>query len=254
MSKQHARALMTHVVAGYPSKEECIELIVGMDKLGVSDIEIQIPFSDPSADGPTIMEANDVVLKQGMTTMQSFELIAKLQKKGVRARLHVMTYANKLQYMGYDQFCKSAAAAGVSGFIIPDLALGTNDYDDFLSECHHYGLQFIPVVSPGIDGERLTKLVKNAHGLVYVTSRHGITGTELALDQRLQATIAAVRNSNKNATIALGFGIQTPEDVTEALKIADCAVVGSAVILETKRGGVVAGLQLVEAMINGDTL
>ncbi len=104
--------IMTHVVAGYPSFDKCIELMRGMEKAGVGMIEVQIPFSDPIADGETIMLANDVALSRGMTTEKSFALIAEA---GLKIDVYVMSYFQKISHFGIDEFCSSAARVGGQG-------------------------------------------------------------------------------------------------------------------------------------------
>src|SRR4051812_41007603 len=116
-----SRPLMCHVVAGYPDKEGCLRLLRGMQQLGVAAIEVQIPFSDPIADGETIMRANDIALANGITTANSFELIETVRKSAAGADLYIMSYLQKVRHFGLSEFCKRASTAGVKGLIIPDL-------------------------------------------------------------------------------------------------------------------------------------
>ncbi len=243
--------LMTHVVAGYPSVNACLDLLVGMDTLGVQDIEIQIPFSDPSADGPTIMKANDIALGLGMTIETSFQLVADARARGVTARLHIMTYINKLFYVGIKKFCERAAQRGVSGFVIPDLTLGSLEYKEFIDSSKSLGLAFLPVLSPGMDEDRLIQLTMDADEMVYLTSTHGITGNSLRLDKNLSQAVDSIRAKRPDIKIALGFGIRSADDVRRALELADCAVVGSAIIdaIMSSDNSIEAGISLVQSLV-----
>ena len=120
--------LVCHVVAGYPDTEACLELMKGMDKAGVKAIEVQVPFSDPIADGETIMRANDVALEQGMTTKGSFALIHEARRQGVTCDIYVMSYMQKVQHAGLEAFCDEVQACGAKGLILPDLPYDSPEY------------------------------------------------------------------------------------------------------------------------------
>lgn len=242
------RKIMTHVVAGYPNQEECLQLIVGMSKLGVSAIEVQIPFSDPSADGPTIMHANDVALENKITCKKSFDLIENARKSGVLLPVYVMTYANKVFHFGVNDFCIAAKHAGVSGLIIPDIPEDSEEYESLVASCKQQGLDVVPVVSPGMDKNRLQRYLSNKPSLVYATSTKGVTGLQLVLQEDVKQLIDEIK-SLCGCTIALGFGLRTSEDVALVLEIVDVAVVGSEVVRKLDAGGVEEALQFVKSLI-----
>lgn len=220
--------LMTHVVAGYPSLDMNVELIRLMAKHGVRLVEIQIPFTDPLADGPTIMRANQAALDQGITPDHCFELGAALAKELPDMGFMFMTYANIPFAMGMDHFLNRAAASGASGIILPDLAWDEpgGDYADLARE---RGLHPIMVISPDTEEARLEKILTRASGLLYTTLKVGITGAGATLDQ---GGLDYVRDLKKKAglPIAAGFGISSPEHVAMLRGLADVAVMGSHIL------------------------
>lgn len=244
-------SLMTHIVAGYPSLIDSQQLVLDMAAIGVDYLEVQIPFSDPSADGSTIMKANDVALKNGTTIDDVFGLVRQVRDRKVDLPVYLMSYANKLHHQGISSFCKGAARAGASGCIVPDLPLGTPEYNELLSGCSQHELAYVPVVSPGMDQARLERYLDDAGSLVYVTTTRGITGNNLALDRGLQKVVAAIRASRPDVLIALGFGLRTVDDVSRALELADTAVVGSAVIDVVERHGSPKAIDFIEQLLGG---
>jgi tryptophan synthase alpha chain len=220
--------LMTHVVAGYPSMEECEELVVVMDKAGVAYVEVQFPFSDPIADGPTLMRANDEALKNGVMVEACFELMERLQAR-VKVPLLIMTYYNVVFRYGVEEFCKRAAGLGIYGFIVPDIPIDEEEREGYLAMCEQYGLQAIQVVSPLTSDERLVEIGKVASGFVYCVARKGITGAQGDMDSGLEEYLGRVRQHVK-LPLALGFGISSKEQVEQACEVADMAVMGSHLI------------------------
>jgi len=238
-------SVMTHVVVGYPSEKDCIELMRGMEKVGVSMIEVQIPFSDPIADGETIMQANDVALSRGMTTEKSFGLIAEA---GLKIDVYVMSYFQKISHFGLDEFCSSAAKVGVKGLIVPDLPYDAPDFDEFLEAIKRHDLVYIPVISEGMSDGRLEKSLAAGEDLIYLTSMRGITGKNLKITDELAAAAKKVKQIKPKSTLAIGFGISTREDLEKILKIADIGVVGSAVIRKIDQQGIKSALKFVREL------
>ncbi|MBW3568784.1 tryptophan synthase subunit alpha [Candidatus Parcubacteria bacterium] len=237
--------IMTHVVAGYPDKDQCVELMRGMERAGASMIEVQIPFSDPIADGETIMRANDIALRQGMTAEASFALITQA---ALAIDVYVMSYFQKVQHFGIDKFCAAAARSGAAGLIIPDLPFDAPEFEEFLECARHYKLSVIPVISPGTNLQRVRKALANADEMVYLTSIKGITGKGLRADKNLGDTAKKIKEINPNIRLAVGFGITGSKDLDNVLKLADIAVVGSAVIKKINQSGIKAALEFVERL------
>lgn len=226
--------LMCHVVAGYPDEAACLELMKGMERAGASAIEVQIPFSDPIADGETIMRANDVALEGGMTTSKSFELI---KKADLDCDVYVMSYVQKALHFGFEKFCEAVAKTGAKGLIIPDLPHESAEHEELMRLCRKYSLELVPVLSPGMPPPRLKAALQDDPPLAYVTSRKGITGSEYAGSGELKRFVGDIRRS-ADTDIMIGFGISTAKDVKDALELGDVAVVGSAFIKAIQKSGV----------------
>lgn len=239
--------LMTHIVAGYPSMKECEEIALCMDKSGVSFIEIQIPFSDPIADGPTIMGANEKALLNGTTPNDCFELIKRL-KKTVKAHILIMSYFNILFNYGLEQFCRKAKELGIYGLIIPDIPMDEEKHDHYIEICKKHSLHSIQVISPITTVERLKKLRKVASGFVYCISTLGTTGERKELNPKLKDYLKKVRKII-SLPLALGFGISSKDQAMEAAKSADIVVIGSKMINLYKKGKVKAVKDFLRKML-----
>lgn len=226
--------LMTHVVAGYPSLEANEELIRLMARCGVKLIEIQIPFTDPLADGPTIMRANQAALDAGITPDHCFDLCARLSRE-LDVAFMFMTYANIPFAMGLGNFLDRAAASGASGLILPDLPWDEAD-GDYAEEARRRGLHPIMVISPDTPEARLTGILERASGLLYTTLKVGITGAGTSMGQAGVDYVKALK-AKAGLPIAAGFGISRPEHVRMLDGLADAAVIGSHIINLLDAGG-----------------
>lgn len=226
--------LMTHVVAGYPSLEANEELIRLMARCGVKLIEIQIPFTDPLADGPTIMRANQAALDAGITPDHCFDLCARLSRE-LDVAFMFMTYANIPFAMGLGNFLDRAAASGASCLILPDLPWDEAD-GDYAEEARRRGLHPIMVISPDTPEARLTGILERASGLLYTTLKVGITGAGTSMDQAGVDYVKALK-AKAGLPIAAGFGISRPEHVRMLDGLADAAVIGSHIINLLDAGG-----------------
>lgn len=220
--------LMTHVVVGYPSLEETIRLIELMETSGVDMIELQIPFSDPLADGPTIMKACEESLANGTRVGDAFDVVEKVRKKG-RIPLLFMCYYNTVFQYGIEKFCRDAAMVGIDGLIVPDMPIDEENEERFYFFAKKYGLHTIQVVSPASTEERLKKISKVGSGFVYATARQGITGAKNTLDSHIEKYVERIKK-NFDVPIAVGFGISRKEHVASLVGKANVAVVGSKII------------------------
>lgn len=220
--------IMTHIVAGYPSLEDNRRLIDIMAREGVEYIEIQIPFSDPVADGPTILQANQASLQGGMTVKQCFELAGEMCRRHEKVKFLFMTYYNILFRYGVDRFMKEAARTGLYGLIVPDIP-PEEDTEGFHASAEKYCIHAVPVVSPTTTPERLAGLVEKASGLIYCTSRVGITGTGKSLSSGLARYVKAMKKTTQ-LPVAVGFGIDSPERAAGVGAFADIIVIGSKIL------------------------
>lgn len=234
--KRAAPALMTHVVLGYPNLKESINIVRAMADSGVSCIELQIPFSDPMADGATIMAANEAALETGLSVSDCFRAAEQLAEK-ISVPLIFMSYFNILfrHPGGVKGFCRAAAAAGVQGLIVPDIP-PEEASDRYWQEAKAQGVIPIPVVAPTSGLSRLKKVHEVAkQGFVYCVSTTGTTGARRELPKELPSYLSSVRKIF-NLPIAVGFGISSRKQVEQLSGIADIAIVGSAMIDAINKG------------------
>jgi len=243
-----SNALMCHVVAGYPDNATCVELMLGLQAAGAKALEVQIPFSDPIADGETIMHANDVALAGGMTTAGSFDLIKNARAQGVSCKLYVMSYVQKVRHFGMEQFCARAADCGVKGLIIPDLPYDSPEFSELARAAKQHHLELVPVLSPGMAEDRLQALLALKPPTVYITSMRGITGKTYAPDQLLKQLVSDIKASVP-AKIMIGFGIATPADVHDALALGDTAIIGSAIINRLRASDLTETIEYVKSLV-----
>ena len=228
IKQNKAIGLMTHVVVGYPSLEATITLVKTMAAYGADIVELQIPFSDPLADGPTIMKACEDSLRNGTKVKNAFEVM-KLLSQEVDIPLLFMGYYNTVFKYGVEKFSKDAELAGATGLIIPDIALDEESEEHFIASCRKYNLHNIQVISPASTKERLQKNAKVANGFVYCTSRQGTTGASNSLNPDLQSYLEQVKQVI-HVPLAVGFGISKKEHIQALTGHADIAVIGSAII------------------------
>ncbi len=223
--KHNSPALMTHVVAGFPSLEESKQIVKMMDEIGADVIEIQIPFSDPVADGPTMQRCNELALERGFHVSQAFEMAAELTKD-IRAPLLFMTYYNIIHSFGVKEFCQKAKASGVQGVIVPDMPINEEPHEHFLAACKEYELDWIPVVSPLTTEARIAELSQYAGGFWYLVSRTGVTGVRADFSDETKEQIANIKK-HSDLPIAMAFGVSKPEHIEKIGHAASMAVVGS---------------------------
>lgn len=240
--------LMTHVVVGFPDLESTIQIVKDMEKAGVDFVELQIPFSDPLADGPTIMHANDVSLANGTTLKDCFDVMKKLSAE-VKIPLLFMGYYQSVFHVGVDEFCKRAAKAGAQGLIIPDMPIDEESHEQFITSCEKYGLNHIRLLSPTSTEDRIKINAKVQNGFVYCTSRSGITGSNNELDPTVVSYLDTVKKYIQ-VPIALGFGISKPEHISALVDKVDIAVVGSAVIEVINKKGLKAVTPFIKKLLS----
>ena len=232
--------LMGHVIAHEPHEAATEAMVEIMVEAGASVIEVQIPFSEPTADGPVFLKANHRALERGATFQNSLGLVEKLVERfGNRCDFLVMTYLNIPYQRGYRTFAHDLAAAGVKGTIIPDLPIEYgHDYEEAL---RGEGLFNVRLVAPHGDWNRCSRVLEGAQGLVYAVARRGVTGAASAFDQGLFDYLQRLR-SLTSCPIALGFGIQSQEAVKILAPHVDWVVVGTASLVAWQ-GAQEAGLR-----------
>lgn len=219
--------LMTHLVLGYPSFEENRKMIAEMSEADVELIELQIPFSEPTADGPVILEANFESLKNGTKVSECFEFAKEIVKEYPKISFLFMTYYNILFAKGERHFIEAAKECGIKGLIVPDIPPEEDkDYTDF---CESNEIDPVFIFTPTSTPERLKELSKHSRGLIYAVGRRGVTGSKTNFDQEIADQIKLYRDSTE-LPLALGFGVQEKADVDFLVDKVDIAVIGSQLI------------------------
>lgn len=215
--------LMSHLVAGYPTDELSLTAARALVAGGTDILEIQLPFSDPSADGPAIQGACTEVLQRPYRTADGLDFIAKLHKEFPDTQIYIMSYGSLIYTPGVANFCKKAAKAGVKGMIIPDLPF---DFDEGLTAaCKENGMINIPVAAPSMSEERLDKLANSGFPYIYAALRTGITGTDTKIDD---ATLDFLKKvSAGGSKIYGGFGISNGIQSAALADSVDAVVAGS---------------------------
>lgn len=224
---ENKKAFIGFLTAGDPTLEKTEEFIVEMERAGAALIEIGIPFSDPIAEGPVIQDANVRALSVpgGCTTDMIFEMVARVRKK-VSVPLVFLTYLNPVFKYGYDAFCKKCSETGIDGLIIPDMPFEERPELTPIAQAH--GVDLISLVAPTSD-ERIQMIAKEAKGYIYVVSSMGVTGMRSEITTDLAGIIQSIRSVTE-VPVAIGFGINTPEQAREYSQIADGVIVGSAIV------------------------
>ena len=219
--------LMTHLVLGYPSFEANRQLIAQMAGAGVELIELQIPFSEPMADGPVILKANDEALKAGTTVTACLDFARDIWAAYPDLPFLFMTYGNVLFAAGVEAFLTKARQCGIRGLIVPDLP--PDEGDAYLAACRQQQLDPIMIFTPTNTPERLQTLAAVASGFVYCIGRRGVTGTKTDFSANLQQQLAIYQKAT-DLPLALGFGIRERADVDFLRGKADIAVLGTQVL------------------------
>lgn len=227
-TKKKKIKVMTHVVGGYPDLEMCEKIIYIMAQKDVDLIEIQLPFSDPIADGPTIVQANHYALHNGITTASVFKMLEKV-RKNVSIPLLIMSYLNPLHSFGIKKVVREAQSIGLDGFIVPDCPLEETELG-FPELCHNNNLAFVPLITPYTSKKRMLQISQNFDSpFVYAVLRLGVTGRKTVLDNHTITYLELIK-SMTNRYVAAGFGIKDNAQLNALSGYADCGIIGSALI------------------------
>ena len=219
------KAFIPFITCGDPNLETTEQLVYAMERAGASLIELGIPFSDPTAEGPVIQGANLRALSGGVTTDKIFDLVVKI-RKNTAIPLVFMTYANVVFSYGTERFIKRAAEIGMDGLILPDVPF--EEKEEFDRVCREYGLDLISLIAP-TSHDRIRMIAKEASGFIYCVSSLGVTGTRSAITTDSGAMVGLVKEVT-DVPCAVGFGISTPEQAAKMCESADGAIVGSAIV------------------------
>ncbi len=220
------KAFIPFITCGDPTLAVTEEAVVAMAEAGADLIELGIPFSDPTAEGPVIQEANIRALAGGVTTDDAFALVARLRERGVEVPMVFMTYSNVLFSYGLERFAAAAAAAGIDGVILPDVP--HEEKPEFAEPLAAEGLELVSLIAP-TSHERVRQIASDAAGFVYCVSSLGVTGVRQAITTDIAGMVELVREAT-DVPCAVGFGISTPEQARDMAAKSDGAIVGSAIV------------------------
>jgi tryptophan synthase alpha chain len=226
--------LMTHIVAGYPSYEDSVEIVKAMEESGVDIVEFQLPFSEPIADGPVILRANQEALKRGASLEKTFACLQSITQQ-IAIPVVVMTYYNPIFKFGIKEFVEKMAELRVKGLIVPDLPM--KEGSELFSLLRERDIDPIVLLAPTTSQQRLELLGKESRGFVYCVARRGVTGSTTSTDDFLTEYLCRSRAACQ-APLAVGFGIRSRQDVEYLIGKSDIAVVGSEMIRRLEQSGV----------------
>lgn len=224
--------IMTHVVCGYPSFEDNWKELEIMDEFGVDLVELQFPFSEPSADGPLFVKANQKAIENGVHVQDCFDFMAKVSAK-FSFKVVMMGYFNTIFKTGQRAFLQQLKDAGGHGFIVPDLPI--EEAQELHAIAQELDLAPIVLMTPTNSDQRLIDLAKSADGFVYTVARKGVTGTNTNMNQEVAQFIQRCKQFT-DVPLAVGFGVSHADDIKFIGEHADIAVIGTAALKAWEQG------------------
>ena len=222
---RNGKAFIPFITCGDPDLETTGKIVRELAAAGADLIELGIPFSDPTAEGPVIQGANIRALAGGVTTDKIFAFVSEL-RKDVSVPLVFMTYANVVFSYGIERFVSRCAETGIDGLILPDVPF--EEKEEFAPACRAHGVDFISLIAPTSEN-RIAMIAKEAEGFIYLVSSLGVTGVRSEITTDIAAITAQIR-SQTDVPCAVGFGISTPEQAAALSGSADGVIVGSAIV------------------------
>ena len=231
--KEKDLMLMTHVVCGYPSFDDNWKMLELMEKNGADIVELQFPFSEPSADGPLFVKANQAAVASGVTVQDCLSFMKKASET-FSFKILMMGYLNTAWKMGYEKFTDALVEAGACGFILPDLPV--EEAGEVHAMAAKKGLAPIMLMTPTTPDQRLKKIAASAEGLIYVVARKGVTGTKTSMNDEVGNFLKRCR-AVTDLPLAVGFGVSCKDDTDYLKGKADMAIVGTASLRAWESGG-----------------
>ncbi len=222
---ENHKAFIPFITVGDPDVATTEQVVREAVRNGADLIELGIPFSDPTAEGPVIQGGNERALRGGITTELVFDLVERL-RRDIDVPFVFMTYCNVVFSYGSARFMERCQKTGVDGLILPDLPF--EEKGEFAKDCEQYGVDLISLIAP-TSGERIAMIAKEAKGFIYLVSSLGVTGVRSRITTDLKSIVAVIRE-NTDVPVAIGFGISTPEQAKEMASLSDGAIVGSAIV------------------------
>ena len=229
---ENGKAFIPFITCGDPDLETTAAVVRAAAENGADLIELGIPFSDPTAEGPVIQAANIRALSGGVDTDKVFDLVRDL-RQDVTIPLVFMTYANVVFSYGSERFISTCANVGIDGLILPDIPF--EEKEEFLDICHKYDVALISLIAP-TSANRIGMIAKEAEGFIYLVSSLGVTGTRSDIKTDLSSIVNVIRE-NTDTPVAVGFGISTPQQAHDMAAVSDGAIVGSAIVKLLEKHG-----------------
>lgn len=223
--KKQGKLFIPFITAGDPDLATTEKLIYAMEEAGAGLIEIGIPFSDPTAEGPVILEADTRALAAGTKIKDIFAMLTRVREK-TRIPMVFLTYANPIFTYGRDKFFQQCRDVEIDGVIVPDVPF--EEKATIAPEAEKYGVEIISMIAP-TSHQRIQMIAKEAQGYIYLVSSLGVTGVRKEITTNLKEIVEKIREVS-DKPIAVGFGISTPEQAREMAAISDGAIVGSAIV------------------------
>ncbi len=233
LRKAGKKAFVSYTMAGDPDFETSVAIAKGLPAAGVDIIELGLPFTDPMADGPTIQLAAQRSLAAGMTLQRTLDVVREFRKGDDETPIVLMGYYNPIYSRGVDKFLVDAKEAGIDGMIVVDLP--PEEDAELCIPAQQAGLNFIRLATPTTDAKRLPKVLQNTSGFVYYVSVNGTTGAAEAEATDVGPEVARIKAST-DLPVIVGFGINTPDKAQGVARVADGAVVGSAIVAKIGAG------------------
>ena len=233
LAQQGKTGFVAFLTAGYPDFDTCLGLLRALVQKGVDVLEVGMPFTDPMADGPAIQTSSLRALEAGQTMKRTLELVRLFRAEDETTPIVLMGYYNPVYQYGVENFLRDAKQSGVDGLIVVDLP--PEEDDELCLPALDAGLNFIRLATPTTDDRRLPKVLENTSGFVYYVSIAGITGAESPESVQVAEAVARIKQHTP-LPVAVGFGINTPQQARSIAKTADAVVVGSAIVRAVEDG------------------
>lgn len=229
----HGKAFIPFLTCGDPDLETTEAVVRAVAQAGADLIELGIPFSDPTAEGPVIQAASERALAAGATTDKIFEMVRRL-RRDVTTPMVFMTYANVVFSYGTERFISTASEIGMDGFILPDVPY--EEREEFAPVCRKYGLDLISLIAPTSEG-RIAKIAREAEGFLYGVSSLGTAGVQEELTANVDRMVRLVKEADPDLPCAVDLDVPTPDQAAAVARVADGVIVGSAIVELTGRYG-----------------
>ncbi|KRA65755.1 tryptophan synthase subunit alpha [Caulobacter sp. Root655] len=229
LKAENRAGFVAYIMAGDPDLATALDILKGLPAAGADIIELGLPFSDPMAEGPTIQRASQRALANGVKTRAVLDMVRAFREQDIETPVILMGYLNPILSYGFDRFAHDAAEAGVDGLIVVDCP--PEEADSLVDALDAYGLSLIRLATPTTDDVRLAVVVRRTSGFVYYVSVAGVTGVKSAEASDVAPAVARVKAAS-GLPVAVGFGIRTPAQAAAVARVADAAVVGSALVDE----------------------